>query len=74
MPAVSTYSPTGNAYIDGVLSGIKWGVNSLTFSFPTSASYYGSGYGYNEPGQGFEALNALPKLPWHGTSSRTTRR
>jgi serralysin len=38
MPATSTISPTGNAYLDGVLSGYKWAVNSFTFSFPTSAS------------------------------------
>ena len=34
MPSTSYYSPTGDAYVDGVLSGVKWGVTSLTFSFP----------------------------------------
>ena len=38
MTAIATYSPTGNAYVDGVLSGVKWGVTSLTFSFPTDAT------------------------------------
>jgi serralysin len=57
MPATSTVSPTGNAYTDGVLSGMKWAVGSLTFSFPTSASYYGSPYGSGEPTSGFQALN-----------------
>jgi serralysin len=58
MPATTTVSPTGNPYVDGVLSGGKWAVNSLTFSFPTSASYYGSAYGSGEPGTGFEALTS----------------
>jgi serralysin len=59
MPATSTISPTGNAYIDGVLYGTKWAVTTLTFSFPSSASFYGSGYGSGEPGTNFEALNSL---------------
>jgi serralysin len=58
MPATSTISPTGNAYIDGVLYGTKWAVTSLTFSFPSSASFYGSGYGSGEPTSNFEALNS----------------
>lgn len=58
MPAVVTYSPTGNAYIDGVLGDAKWAVSSFTYSFPTSASYYGSNYGGGEPTSGFEALNS----------------
>lgn len=40
MTATASVSPTGNLYIDGVLSGVKWGVTSLTYSFPTSSSYY----------------------------------
>src|SRR4029453_4863809 len=59
MPATSTISPTANAYIDGVLSGTKWAVTSLTFSFPSSTSFYGSGYGSGEPGSNFEALNSV---------------
>ncbi|WP_119389337.1 M10 family metallopeptidase [Taklimakanibacter lacteus] len=58
MPATSTISPTGNAYVDGVLSGDKWAVSSFTYSFPTSASFYGSGYGSGEPSSNFEGLNA----------------
>ena len=59
MPTTATYSPTGNAYVDGVLSGIKWGVASLTFSFPTDASYYGSGYGNGEPLNNFKAFTTV---------------
>ena len=59
MPATTTTSPTGNAYVDGVLSGTKWAVSSFTFSFPTSASFYGSGYGDGEQNSNFEALNSV---------------
>ncbi|PVE24351.1 protease [Microvirga sp. KLBC 81] len=57
MPAVASYSPTGNAYIDGVLGDLKWAVNSFTYSFPTNASFYGSGYGSGETADNFGALN-----------------
>ena len=43
---------TGNADIDGVLSGVKWADPHITFSFPTSLSQYG----YAETG--FQAMNA----------------
>lgn len=59
MPATSTITSTGNAYVDGVLSGTKWAVNSFTYSFPSSASFYGSGYGSGEPLSNFEALNPV---------------
>ncbi len=59
MPATSTVAPTGNAYVDGVLSGTKWAVTTLTYSFPSSASFYGSGYGSGEPTSNFEALNSV---------------
>lgn len=41
---VSNFSPTGNAGIDGLLAGIKWGTTSLTFNFPSSPSLYDAGY------------------------------
>ena len=59
MPATATYSPTGNVYVDGVLSGDKWAVSSLTFSFPTDPSYYGSNYGSGEPNNNFKAFTAV---------------
>ena len=58
MTATSTYSPTGDSYVDGVLTGIKWGVTSLTFSFPSDPSFYGTGYGSGEPSNNFEAFTA----------------
>ena len=58
MPAVATYSPTGNPYIDGVLGDVKWAVSGLSYSFPTSGSYYGSSYGSGENVTAFGTLNA----------------
>ena len=45
MPAIAANTLTGNAYTDGILGSYKWATNSLTYSFPTDASYYGSAYG-----------------------------
>ncbi len=59
MTATASVSPSGNPYIDGVISGVRWGVNTLTFSFPTNASYYGTNYGSGENNNGFEALNTV---------------
>jgi len=59
MPAVVTYSPTGDAYINGVLGETRWAANSFTYSFPTSASFYGSSYGDGEPANRFEVLNPM---------------
>src|SRR5438105_376891 len=59
MTSVSTLSPTGNAYVDGVLYGTKWAVSSLTYSFPSSPSFYGSGYANGEPGDAFKAFTAV---------------
>lgn len=59
MPATTTYGPTGDQYVNGVLSGIKWAVNSFTFSFPTSGSFYGSSYGNGEHLNNFGAFNSV---------------
>ena len=59
MPSTSTVSPTSNPYLNGVLCGTKWATGSLTFSFPTNGSFYGSSYGSGEPTNGFEAFTAL---------------
>jgi serralysin len=58
MLATTTYATTGNAYINGLLGDWKWAIKDFTFSFPTSASFYGSGYGNGEPLKGFAVLNA----------------
>ncbi|MDW9537865.1 protease [Sinorhizobium meliloti] len=58
MPAATTYATTGNPYVNGLLGDWKWGIKDFTFSFPTSASFYGAGYGNGEPLKGFAVLNA----------------
>lgn len=57
MPAVETYTSTGNAYIDAVLGTIKWVPSNLTYSFPATATTYGSSYGDGETAKGFGAFN-----------------
>ena len=63
MPAVSSVTPSGIPYIDYVESGIKWGVNAFTYSFPTSASFYvgfnGGPYGSGEQNNGFKAFTPV---------------
>jgi len=56
MPTTSTNTTTGDPYVDGILSGIKWGVSSLSFSFPGSGGLYGSSYGSGEQLNNFEAF------------------
>ncbi|KLK93157.1 hypothetical protein AA309_10185 [Microvirga vignae] len=57
MPAITSNSLTGNAYIDGVLGNYKWATNGLTYSFPTDGSYYGGSYGADENITNFGVLN-----------------
>jgi hypothetical protein len=59
----STFQPgtTGNFTnqdINGLLKGYAWNATTITYSFPTAASNYGSGYGLNEPYSGFQAATA----------------
>jgi hypothetical protein len=44
--------------INGLLSGSAWDTHSITYSFPSSAANYGSGYGSGEPSKGFHTLTA----------------
>ena len=63
MPAISTVAPSGIPYVDYVDSGTKWATNSLTYSFPASASFYiganGAAYGSGEENVGFKAFTAV---------------
>jgi hypothetical protein len=56
MATTVAIKPSGNAYIDGILSGARWSGDALTFSFPTSSSAYSANYGAGE-GASFSALN-----------------
>lgn len=49
MPSTLSVAAPSNAYVNALLGDVKWGTNSLTYSFPTSSSYYGRGYGDGEP-------------------------
>lgn len=44
MTQYATVGKTGISYIDSLLSGTKWDVSILTFSFPSDASFYGENY------------------------------
>jgi VCBS repeat-containing protein len=57
--AVANVTPTGNVYIDGVLTGVKWAVNTLTYSFPTDPTFYGTNYGSGENTSGFVAFTPI---------------
>lgn len=58
MSSTVSVGRTGNQEIDALFSGLMWTTNNLTYSFPTNASYYGSGYGQGEPQDGFRPLNS----------------
>lgn len=59
MTAVSTVQKTTDPYLNGLLFGTKWAAGTLTYSFPASGSFYGSGYGSGEPTKYFEAFNSV---------------
>ena len=63
MPAISSVTPFGTLAVDAVDSGTKWATNSLTYSFPTSASFYtgafGMTYGSGEPSNNFKAFTTV---------------
>lgn len=57
MPGTTAVAATGSQTINGLLSGVKWATNSLTYSFPTS----GSDYSYYTGGSAFGELSATAK-------------
>lgn len=57
MPAVESYSSTGNSYIDSILGNLKWVPSNLTYSFPSAAGAYGALYGDGETAKGFGSFN-----------------
>lgn len=56
MASVSRVTKSSNVHIDAMLGDYKWATTNLTYSFPTSASFYGSPYGNGETGS-FGTLN-----------------
>ena len=63
MPGTTTVTPTGILAVDAVDSGTRWSTLSLTYSFPTSASFYtgfmGGAYGSGEPLSNFKAFTPV---------------
>ena len=63
MPATSTVTPSGISYVDYVDGGTRWAINSFTYSFPASASFYvgfnGGSYGSGEQNSGFQTFNGV---------------
>ena len=49
---------SGNAQIDGLLTGLAWQNNAITYSFPTASNQYGTAgsYGDNAPWNNFATL------------------
>ena len=59
MTAISSVSNTGDPYVDGILTGVKWATGNLTFSFPQDPSLYGSSYGSAEPTTNFKGFTSV---------------
>ncbi|WP_230531281.1 M10 family metallopeptidase [Microvirga roseola] len=72
MPAASTFSFTGNSYIDAILCDTRWDTTRLTYSFPTIASCYGNGYGEGEASHGFGAFSTAQQSAARGILSLYT--
>jgi len=72
MATVGTVGATGNADIDGLLSGYRWN-GVLTYSFPDSPSDYASGYGFGEPlAAGFGQVSAAQQAVVHATMAQVS--
>jgi serralysin len=69
VPGTTTVTPTGILAVDAVDSGTRWSTLSLTYSFPTSASFYtgsfGGAYGSGEPLSNFRRLHRFSKRQSH---------
>jgi serralysin len=58
MPSSRTVAKSGNISIDGVIAGMKWSTNALTYSFGTNSYDYIGDYTRNEEAfANFEAFN-----------------
>ncbi len=56
--ATTSVAASGVNYIDGLLSGVRWNLTSITFSFPDEASDYETGYPDGAPSESFGQLSA----------------
>jgi serralysin len=58
LPATANVIASGNQDTDGLLSGVRWASGILTYSFPSSASFYGANYSPDNELGTFSAVNA----------------
>ncbi len=58
MASAVSVERTNNQDVDGILSGVRWDSQNLTYSFPTNPSLYGDAYGWGEHRDHFGALSA----------------
>jgi serralysin len=69
--STATVAATGDRNIDGLLSGVKWASNSISFSFTDSIDDYESGYSDRAShATSFQTLNATQRAvarKWIGT-------
>jgi serralysin len=62
MPSSRYVEPSGNHSIDGLLGGMKWSTNALTYSFGTSSWDYAGDYTRREEAfNNFEAFNTVQR-------------
>lgn len=55
--AIAAVGASGTNYIDGLLSGRKWNLSTITFSFPDESTDYESGYADDAPLEDFGQLS-----------------
>ena len=58
--AIGTTGNFTNADVNGLLAGTAWNTRTITYSFPTSSTYYGTSSTYSDPApfNGFQVLSA----------------
>lgn len=56
--ATTSVAASGINYVDGLLSGVRWNLTSITFSFPDEATDYEAGYADGAPLENFGQISA----------------
>ena len=69
--AIAAVAPSGDQRIDGLLSGVKWGAGSISYSDPNSAGDYQASHPENLTH--FQHINAAQLRAAHATLSDTIR-
>ncbi len=58
MAATQSIRGSGNSNVDGLLSGQRWAVSTLSFSSPSTGTSYGNNYGYGEATDNFATFSS----------------